>query len=186
MDKTLNQPEILRIAALKTGRGVAFDITLDDAQRAEIAATLGIVSVRKLRFQGAVTPFGARDWQLKATLGATAVQSCIVTLQPVTTRIDAPVERRFLAEMPQYPVVEEGSEIEMPEDDMNEPLSDTIDLTAVISESLALALPDYPRADGADFNDSQFSEPGTTPLQDDDLKPFAGLAALRDKLEKDS
>lgn len=186
MDKTLKQPEILRVAALPTGRGVAFDITLDDAQRTDIAAALDLRALRKLSFRGALTPLGKRDWQLQATLGATAIQSCIVTLGPVTTRIDRQVERRFLADMPETPDVGEGSETEMPQDDLNEPLRDTIDLGAVIVESLALALPDYPRSEGADFDDAQFAAPGTTPIQDADLKPFAGLAALRAKLDKDS
>jgi uncharacterized metal-binding protein YceD (DUF177 family) len=186
MDKPIDQPEILRVAALPTGRGVTFDITLDDAQRAEIASALDLRGLRKLRFQGAVTPLGKRDWQVEATLGATAIQSCIVTLEPVTTRIDHPVLRRFLADMPETPDVEEGSETEMPEDDLNEPLRDTIDLGAIITESLALALPDYPRSDSAEFDAAQFAAPGTEPLKDADLKPFAGLAALRDKLDKNS
>lgn len=185
MDKTLKQPQILRVAALPSGRGLEFDITLDDAQRAEIAAALDLRALRKLAFRGALTPLGRRDWQLRATLGATAVQACIVTLEPVTTRIDTLVERRFLADMPVTPDVEEGSETEMPEDDQSEPLGDTIDLGAVLTEALALALPDYPRSETADFDAAQFAPPGATPIRDADLKPFAGLAALRDKLDKD-
>ncbi|MEB8386204.1 DUF177 domain-containing protein [Rhodobacteraceae bacterium KMM 6894] len=186
MDKPLDQPEILRVAALPAGREVTFDITLNDVQRAEIASVLDLRALRKLRFHGALTPLGKRDWQVQATLGATAIQSCIVTLQAVTTRIDRPVVRRFLADMPETPDVEEGSETEMPEDDQTEPLRNTIDLGAIITESLALALPDYPRSDSADFDSAQFTAPGTAPLRDADLKPFAGLAALRDKLDKDS
>ena len=186
MDKPLDHPEILRVSALPAGRDVTFDITLDDAHRAGIATELDLLALRKLRFRGALTPLGKRDWQLQATLGATAIQPCIVTLQPVTTRIDRTVLRRFLADMPETPNVEEGSETEMPEDDLSEPLRDSIDLGAIIVESLALALPDYPRSDDAEFDNAQFAAPGETPLQDADLKPFAGLAALRDKLDKDS
>jgi len=54
-----------------------------------------------------------------------------------------------------------------------------------MAEALALALPDYPRAEGAALDKSTFAAPGTAPLQDADLKPFAGLAALKSKLEKD-
>jgi hypothetical protein len=31
-----------------------------------------------------------------------------------------------------------------------------------------------------------FAEDGVTPLRDEDTKPFAGLAALRDRLEDDT
>ncbi|HHI70111.1 MAG TPA: DUF177 domain-containing protein, partial [Rhodobacteraceae bacterium] len=32
--------------------------------------------------------------------------------------------------------------------------------------------------------ETTFSEPGTEPMKDEDLRPFAGLASLRDKLDK--
>ncbi len=80
-----------------------------------------------------------RDWRLEAKLGATVVQPCVVTAEPVTTRIDDPVTRRYLAQMPEP----QGDEVEMPEDDSAEPLPDVLDLSAVMAEALALALPLY-------------------------------------------
>jgi hypothetical protein len=44
--------------------------------------------VRKLRFIGTLEPEGAQDWRLTADLGATVVQPCVVTLAPVTTRLE--------------------------------------------------------------------------------------------------
>ena len=71
----------------------------------------------------------------------------------------------------------------MPEDDTAEPLPEVIDLTEVTREALALALPLYPRAPGAELGEAVFAAPGTAPIRDEDLKPFAGLAALKAKLE---
>ena len=51
------------------------------------------------------------------------------------------------------------------------------------SVALALALPLYPRAPGAELGQAVFAEPGTAPLKDEDLRPFAGLAGLKAKLE---
>ena len=45
----------------------------------------------------------------------------------------------------------DGDEVEMPEDDTVEPMPEVIDLAEVAAEALALALPLYPRAPGADF-----------------------------------
>ena len=59
-----------------------------------------------------------------------------------------------------------------------------IDLSEVMIESLALALPLYPRQDGAGFGQLSTTEPGAEQLSDEDVKPFAALAALKDKLEK--
>ncbi len=52
-------------------------------------------------------------------------------------------------------------------------------------EALTLALPLYPRADGADLGEPVFTEPGKRPLTDEDARPFAGLKDLRDRLKKD-
>jgi uncharacterized metal-binding protein YceD (DUF177 family) len=114
-------------------------------------------------------------------LGATVVQPCGVTLEPVTTRIEEPVLRRFLPGLPD-PV---AGEAELPEDVDAEPLGATIDPAAVMAEALALALPAFPRAPGAELGEAVFTAPGTAPMRAEDAKPLAGLAALRDRLKGD-
>jgi uncharacterized metal-binding protein YceD (DUF177 family) len=54
-----------------------------------------------------------------------------------------------------------------------------------LAEALALALPLYPRAPGAELGEAAFTEPGKPVLRDEDARPFAGLAHLRDKLKGD-
>ena len=73
----------------------------------------------------------------------------------------------------------------MPDDDTIEPLPDVIDLGAVLAEALALNLPLYPRADGAHLDQAVFTEPGKLPMTDEDARPFAGLAGLRDQLKSE-
>lgn len=181
MDATL--PELpqspLRLADLAGRHDTDFALAPDANARAAIADALGIVGIRKLRFDGALTPQGRKDWVLTASLGATVVQNCVVTLAPVTTRIDEKIIRRYQAEMPEIT----GTEVEMPDDDTVEPLPDTIDLYAVLTEALALALPLYPRADGAELGQIVYTEKGVAPLTDEAAKPFAGLGALRDRLK---
>lgn len=169
------------IATARVNRAEAFEIAPDTEARAALAARLGIRSIRKLAFGGEVLPDGDRDLRLEATLGATVVQDCVVTGDPVVTRIDVPVVRRYLAGMEEP----QGDEIEMPEDDSAEPLPATIDLSDVMAEALALELPPWPRAYGIDPVEVSVTEPGKTPMTDDDAKPFAGLKALRDKLSDD-
>lgn len=148
----------------------------------KIAQDLGLSGLRKLRLAGTIRAVGRVDWQLKATLGATVVQPCAVTLEPVTTRIDAPVVRMFLKSIPE--VNEE--EVEIPEEDGIELLGAWIDPAAVMTEALSLEVPDYPRAPGAELAQTAFTKPGETPMTDEDARPFAGLAALKDKLEGDT
>ncbi|MFW5641972.1 MAG: YceD family protein [Roseicyclus sp.] len=149
--------------------------------RAAAAEALGLEALRKLRLSGALIPEGRADWRLEARLGATVVQPCVVTLAPVTTRIDIDLARRYRADF-EEPAADEA---EMPEDDTAEALPDRLDLSAVMLEALALALPDYPRAEGADLAERHFAPPGVAPMTDEDARPLAGLAALRDRMKDD-
>lgn len=167
-----------RVAELSGRKPIRFSIAPDADQRARLAALLGLIDLRDVTFKGELRPVGRQDVELTGTLGATAVQPCVVTNAPVTTRIEEPVLRRYVAGLK----APEGDEIEMPEDDSVEPLPAVIDAGAVMTEALALALPLYPRAEGAELGEAVFAAPGTEALRDGDLKPFAGLAALKDKL----
>ncbi len=171
----------LRLAGLR-GSGVR-DVRLEpDAEaRTAIAGALDLLALRKLRLEGRLIPEGRADWRLEARLGATVVQPCVATLAPVTTRIEADILRRYLADPPPPPTEEE---VEMPEDDSIEPLPATLDLGALLVEELALNLPLYPHADGTQPVEETFAEPGVEPMTEEDTKPFAGLAALRGKLDK--
>ncbi|PPB80018.1 uncharacterized metal-binding protein YceD (DUF177 family) [Albidovulum inexpectatum] len=171
-----------RVADLPPRKPTRFRLEPDSETSAAIAQSLGILGVDKLRFEGELRPIGRGDWELTAQLGATVRQACVVTLDPVSTRIDEQVIRRYLADY-QEP---EGEEVEMPEDDTAERLTEVIDLGTVMVEALALALPDYPRRPGAELGQAQFAAPGVTPLTDEDLRPFAGLADLLKKDEKDA
>ena len=175
-----NDPTMAPLRTKDITKPTAFSIAPDATTRSALATELDITSVRKLRFEGEIAPEGPTDLRLTATLGATVAQPCVVTLEPVTTRIDESVSRLFSTEIPEIP---EGDEVEMPEDDTVEPLPDEIDLSAIMSEALALALPAWPRAEGVDPIDISVTEPGKTAMTDDDAKPFAGLKALRDKLD---
>jgi len=174
---------ILRLSDLGQRRETGFDLSPDAAARGELADDLGLSAVKKLRFQGSLTPQGRADWRLDARLGATVVQPCVVTLEPVTTRIDTDITRLYLADMA---LPEGGREIEMPEDDSAEPLPASLDLGNVMAEALALALPDFPRGPGVTLGEAVFAAPGTAPLRDEDARPFAGLAALRRARDSDS
>lgn len=169
-----------RVAALSANRPTRFRIQPDAEIQGLVAALLGISAVRGLSFEGEIRPRGRRDFDLEGRLAATVVQPCSVTLAPVTTRIEETVNRRYLADY----VMPEGDEVEVSEDD-SEPLPDVIDAGAVAVEALALALPLYPRAPGAELTEAGFAPPGVAPLSDADLRPFAGLADLRRKMGGD-
>lgn len=173
----------LRVSDLPKNRPTAFDLAPDAPAMAALAERLELNALRKLGFKGSLEADADGAWRLRAHLGATVVQPCIVTLAPVTTRIDETVTRRFLPHLPEED--SDADEIEMPEDETIDRLGAEIDLGQVMEEALALALPLYPRAADAQLQQSRFTEPGKAPMTDEDARPFAGLKALLDKLEGD-
>ncbi len=168
------------VRSLSPKKPTRFDLTPDAATRAAVAAALNITAIEALSFKGEFRPIGRRDVLLEAQLVARVVQPCGITLAPVKTAISETVIRRYVANW----VDPDAAEVEIPDDDTSERLPDTIDAGAVALEALALALPLYPRAPGAELGQAVFAEPGEAPLTDADLKPFAGLAGLKDKLGK--
>ena len=177
--------ESLRVANLSQTAPTPFSLRPDAAALAAIAQALDLSGLRKLSFEGSLKPMGDSDWQLKGRLGATVIQPCVVTLEPVTTRIDMDIVRTFLRNY----IDIDTPEAEVPEDDSVEPLGAWIDPAVVMEEALALAVPEYPRKDtGKDIGQSttiRVTEPGKKPMSDEEARPFAGLAAFKEQLEND-
>ncbi len=178
----LPSPGALRVAELNQNSPTRFTLRPDAEMLAALADELQLLGLRKLSFQGTVAATERAGWDLAGRLGATVVQPCGATLEPVTTRIETEVTRRYLADYEEIT----APEVEMPEDDSTEPLGRWIEPHAVMIEALVLALPLYPRSDGADLGEQVFAEPGVTPMRDEDAKPFAGLADLKAQMTKPS
>jgi uncharacterized metal-binding protein YceD (DUF177 family) len=170
---------VLRLADLPNRKPTHINYSPDAETLKRLSGEMEVSTLRKLRLEGTLKPMGNRDWQLEAHFGATAVQPCVVTLEPVTTRIEEPILRHFIADW-QDPT---DAEAQMDGDDISEPLPEELDLDEVIAEALALTVPRFPRSEGAEFGQAVYTEAGSDPLTDEDVKPFAGLAALKAKLE---
>jgi len=113
---------------------------------------------------------------------AHAVKSLSYSLESRPWRKGIMIEGKIAA----YDAEGVGLEIEISDDfelgEPVDPLEDPLDLSALIAETLALALPEYPRADNTEPVEAAAAPAGTAPLTDDDVKPFADLKALRDKM----
>lgn len=176
-DGALSLP--FRVTALSPRKPTRFDLVASPAQRIALAQELGLSRVESLTFKGEIRPSGKRDYAVVADLTARIVQPCSISLQPVKTDISEQVHRTFLADF----VVPDGDEVEMTGDETIDPLPEIIDAGLVATEALVLAIPLYPRAPGAELTAATYAEPGVKPLDDADLKPFAGLAGLKARME---
>lgn len=174
----------IRLGSLRKDVPTEFEFVPEVAEAEDMKARLDLLGLRKVRLKGQLSAEARGEWHLSAHLGATIVQPCSLTLDPVTTRIEERVTRIYSDSF----VAPSDGEGEMPEDDTMEPLPETVDLADLAEEALALALPAFPRA--ADATDEAPLEvtaapPGAAPLTDEEARPspFAALADLKSKLE---
>ncbi len=174
--------KLIRFKELRSDERNDFSFSPNAEERQKIADFLNLLGLKKATLSGSINPIGKTDWELKAKIGATVSQPCVITLEPVTTRIDETVRRLYLKDLP----VPEGDEVEMPENDEEEQLPSTLDLEDLFVEALSLSLPTFPRKESAELDETQFTRPGLKAMTDEDTRPFAGLSALREKLEKKS
>ena len=166
----------------ETGR--AFSVEPDEEELGALARYLSVESLDNLRFDGRIEPFEADGWRVEGRIVATVRQSCVVTLEPVLTNFALAVARTFLPNAIPSTAFTFTPDAPETERDPPEPLGDAIDLGQILVEDLALAIDPYPRLAGVELGELRHAAPGVAPLEPEELRPFASLSALRDKLAR--
>lgn len=169
------QPEFSRPVRLgPERRGVVLEATA--AERAALALRFGILGIGSLCARLVLEPEAGGTIRARGRLEAEVEQACVVTLEPVAQRVDAPLDLRILEEG----VAPGDDDPESP--DEIESQGDLVDLGEAVAEQLALALDPYPRAEGAtlppigDDDAAEAEEEAPAPARPN---PFAALAKLR-------
>jgi len=156
----------------ETGR--SFTLVADERTREAVAKLAGLRSLPCLEARFELTPRGRDRLHVAGTISATVGQDCVVTLEPIENEIEEQVDLVFAP--PAAPTIlhEEGERVEVTPVDAPEPLiGNSVDLGAIASEFLMLAIDPYPRKSGVAF------EP---PAKEADTGgPFAALATLKKK-----
>ncbi len=140
----------------------------DAATRARIATELALDGLDDLRADVTLTPWldGA---VLEARWTAVVEQTCGITLEPFSTRLEGDYSVRVLPHGSKNAPEEPGGEV------MVDPLADdppdvlegdSVDLAAYVVEHLALEIDPFPRKPGAEF---------TPPDEPDPPSPFEAL-----------
>jgi hypothetical protein len=163
--------------SLRRDAETPFRITAEPDELIALAEFLDVERIDRLSLAGFIAPAPDDSWRVRGRLVAKVVQSCVVTLAPVRSRIETDVERLYV------PAERLGPEHEVhvlpDEEDMPDPYADSIDPAALAVETLSLMIDPYPRADGAELDQHSFAPPGAEPLAEDAERPFAGLAVLK-------
>jgi uncharacterized metal-binding protein YceD (DUF177 family) len=131
-------------------------ITADEVQRAAIAAWAGIVSLESFAMTIEIGKLGANRFSLAYRLTADVTQACVVTLEPVKSRMDHSFSRelRFIGPVRHKPASDESAAelvLDTEEEGPEEIESLHYDLAAPALEEFALSLEPYPRCPGVEF-----------------------------------
>ena len=89
MTITPSNQAIIRFSNVNPRKPYKFDIRPSNEACRNVANDLGLFSLAKLRLDGTLRATGKDRWRLKAHIGATVEQACVLTLAPVQTRIDS-------------------------------------------------------------------------------------------------
>jgi uncharacterized protein DUF177 involved in 23S rRNA accumulation len=152
----------------ETGRRL--DLVADSAARDAIAKAAGLAGLPILEAGFDLTRQGSDGLRAVGRVQATVEQHCVVTLEPIESRIDEAVDLVFL---PAVASATDAVDVQAFEaDEPPEAIRDgVIDLGAVATEFLLLGLDPYPRKPGAVFDAPPAGDPAS--------HPFAALAALK-------
>jgi hypothetical protein len=152
-------------------------LAADQAQRAAIAQWCGIVSLEAFEARVAIQKLAPNRFGLSFHLTADVTQSCVVTLEPVRSRM----ERRFSRELHfsgpirHKPVTDDSGPdlvLDAEEEGPEEIESLHYDLAGPVLEEFVLSLEPYPRCPGVEFSPQ-------TETSDRPESPFAVLKGLK-------
>lgn len=156
-------------------------IGADEAERAALARRFGLQAIHSLAAEAELTRNGDAI-RASGRVTAAVVQSCAATGDPVEEQ----VTEDFDIEFRPHPAVDSPEEeIELSESELDVVFYDAaaVDLGDAVAETVSLALNPFPRSPAADH---ALREAGVKSEDEAtaEASPFAGLAALKDKLGK--
>lgn len=166
------RPEFSRIVRLgDLGENeMRLDLHATNEECAALARRFGLAEITGLRASGGLERSGDDRVRLTLTLEAEVTQTCVVTLDPVTSRIEERLDITF------EPELSESAALDLTVD--RERLTgDSLDLGEIIAEELVLSLDPYPRKPGIALETGPAGEAGERPRGG----PFEALAALKRK-----
>ncbi|MCO5072485.1 MAG: DUF177 domain-containing protein [Rhizobiaceae bacterium] len=142
--------------------GLTVTIEADEAQRLALAEAHGVVSVLSFETKLIVAPWKKNGVKVAGRVLAEIEQECVVTLEPMASRISEEFSQVFLPQDSRLAREGflEGGEIHLDAEgpDSPEPFSgDTIDVGALAEEFFGLAIDPYPRKEDAALNMAEFA-----------------------------
>jgi uncharacterized metal-binding protein YceD (DUF177 family) len=168
-----------RVAALSiTRKGQDMELSADAATRDRVKEALDLESLDLLSAHFTLRLAGGNIITVVGEVEASGQQRCVISLAPVPFVLKEQIEQRFAGEEALPPPTKAEIERSLEDPDPPEPFDNgMIDLGALAVETLSLALPSFPKVEGALHQDSRETE--DSPVRQE--SPFAALSALKIK-----
>jgi uncharacterized metal-binding protein YceD (DUF177 family) len=144
----MSAPEFSRMVHTRPHPPERLTIEANEAERAALAARLGVVAIRAISAEAVFAPDGGAI-EAHGTLTAELVQSCSVSDEDFHVQIEEPLELRFVREARS---VDPDEEAELPanEPDEIEFSGEAFDLGEAVAQSLGLAIDPFAEGPNAD------------------------------------
>ena len=167
--------EIVADAVPADGQHV--ELIPDAETLSRLAKAASVLAVHHLKADLALRRMADDGIEVSGKLSGTVRQTCVVSLE----EFDNPISETFTVDFAAKPESLAATEDEEEIEDMPDPIIDgKIDLGALVTEVLILAVDPYPRKPGVSFEAKQAE--GTE--ADPERNPFERLSGLKDKLKK--
>lgn len=186
------EPEFSRVIDTETlGDAVkTLKIEASPDERSRLAERFGLEGLDSFNAELSLTPEGGgRLFRLTGTFEADVTQTCVVTLEPLETRVTGVLDRLYDPAQPENDDVEEYFDAEA--DDPPEPALDgLIDVGEAAAEQLALELNPFPKKSGISLTEISIgpdtegaAQEGGKALSEQPQGPFSILEKLKKKLK---
>jgi uncharacterized metal-binding protein YceD (DUF177 family) len=157
-------PHMVSVARLPHN-GMPLKLTANEKERLALAKAHDLVSVQSFTAELLIKKWRKDGVKITGTVAAGITQNCVVTLEPLASRIENEIDAVFVQEGSKLarPPLSADGEIILDYDgaDIPETFSgDAIDVGAVAEEFFGLAIDPYPRKPGAVLEAALEQEPG--------------------------
>lgn len=166
--------------------GLELQISASARECMALAEDFGLVGVAKLEAAFLIGKRSGGGFNAKGTLNALVSETCVISLEPFQSAIEAEIDLDFIDEAKLLPDRRQAVEVKAgpllgavlaEESDPPEPIiNGKIDLGAIAAEFLALNLNPYPKKPGVQFEDLTLADP-----EPEKISPFDILRKLKER-----
>ncbi|MDG2474660.1 MAG: hypothetical protein P8M50_05195 [Paracoccaceae bacterium] len=163
---------VVPLTDLQKTKKFKFNHSCSLEELSDLTEILRVKKLKKFSFKGQFIQSSKMNYTLQASLQATLLQPCVISLSTVKIKIDRTIEQYYSVEEQKninksISIDSESIEIEQLHRETN--------IGDIMIEALSLEIPLYPKKNNADFEEITVTEAGIEPLDLAPNNPFLVL-----------